>query len=63
MRGSADHGGSTGLGLAIVRAVAEAHGGTVRLQTPASGRGARFVVRLPAATAVQEPAAPAAGAV
>jgi two-component system, OmpR family, sensor kinase len=48
VRGSSDHGGSSGLGLAIVRAVAERHGGTVRLDRPAHG-GARFVVTLPAA--------------
>jgi signal transduction histidine kinase len=35
-------GGGTGLGLAIVRSVAQAHGGSVRLEGPA-----RFVVRLP----------------
>ena len=40
--------GGSGLGLAIVRAVAEAHGGTVALEPPPNGRGARFVVRLPA---------------
>ena len=39
--------GSTGLGLSIVRAVAERHGGTVRVaDTPG---GARFEVRLPGA--------------
>ncbi|NOU28050.1 MAG: HAMP domain-containing histidine kinase [Polyangiaceae bacterium] len=38
----------TGLGLALVRAVAEAHGGTARAETPAAGaRGATFVVELP----------------
>ena len=47
VRGASDRGGSSGLGLAIVRAVAESHGGTVRLE-PAV-RGARFVVRLPSA--------------
>ena len=47
-RGASDRGGSSGLGLAIVRAVAESHQGTVRLEPPLDGRGARFVVRLPA---------------
>jgi signal transduction histidine kinase len=48
-RGAGEQSGSSGLGLAIVRAVAESHGGTVRLVEPLDGRGARFVVRLPAA--------------
>ena len=40
-----------GLGLALVREVVESHGGTISAHgTP--GRGARFVVRLPAAAAV-----------
>ncbi len=39
--------GSTGLGLAIVRAVAERHGGTVRVADEPGG--ARFEVRLPGA--------------
>ena len=47
-RGSSDRGGSSGLGLSIVRAVAESHHGTVGLVPPLDGRGARFVVRLPA---------------
>ncbi len=38
-----------GLGLAIVRAIAEGHGGTVQLSTPASG-GVRFDLHLPGAT-------------
>jgi signal transduction histidine kinase len=38
----------SGLGLAIVRAVAESHKGSVQLEEPLDGRGARFVVRLPA---------------
>jgi two-component system, OmpR family, sensor kinase len=54
VRGAADRGGSSGLGLSIVRAVAETHGGSVGVEEPASGRGARFVVRLPAAA--REPA-------
>ena len=59
VRGGGDRAGSSGLGLAIVRAVAEAHGGSVRLETPEGG-GARFVVRLPVtepARAEREPAA------
>jgi two-component system, OmpR family, sensor kinase len=46
-RGSGDRSGSSGLGLSIVRAVAESHSGSVRLEEPLDGRGARFVVRLP----------------
>jgi two-component system OmpR family sensor kinase len=49
VRGAGDRGGSFGLGLAIVKAVAESHGGSVELQTPDGGSGARFVVTLPAA--------------
>ncbi|MBV9606765.1 MAG: HAMP domain-containing histidine kinase [Solirubrobacterales bacterium] len=37
----------SGLGLAIVRAVAESHGGTVTLEHPAAGNGARFVITIP----------------
>ena len=48
VRGAGDRGGSFGLGLAIVHAVATSHGGSVTVgSTPESG-GARFVVRLPA---------------
>jgi signal transduction histidine kinase len=50
VRGAGDRGGSFGLGLAIVKAVAESHGGTVAFEPPAQGTGARFVVRLPAAS-------------
>jgi two-component system sensor histidine kinase MprB len=38
----------SGLGLAIVRQVAEAHGGSVRVESPEDG-GARFVLTLPGA--------------
>ena len=46
-RGAGDRSGSSGLGLAIVRSVAESHHGTVTLEDPLDGRGARFVVRFP----------------
>jgi signal transduction histidine kinase len=49
VRGSGDRGGSFGLGLAIVQAVAHSHGGTVTLEQ-SERKGARFVVRLPAAS-------------
>jgi signal transduction histidine kinase len=51
VRGAGDQGGGggAGIGLAIVRAVAESHGGTVSLEPPSNGGGARFVVRLPSA--------------
>jgi signal transduction histidine kinase len=47
-RGAGDRSGSSGLGLSIVRAVASSHRGSVTLEPPLDGRGARFVVRLPA---------------
>ncbi len=49
VRGAGDRGGSFGLGLAIVRAVAHSHGGTVTLES-VTPHGARFVVRLPLAS-------------
>ena len=39
--------GGAGLGLAIVRAIAEAHGGTVRAGDPENGTGARIELILP----------------
>jgi two-component system OmpR family sensor kinase len=60
VRGGGDGGRGSGLGLAIVRAVAESHGGSVRLEPlrPGSGRpGTRFVIELPSAQ--QAPGAPA----
>ncbi len=54
VRGAGDRGGSFGLGLAIVRAVAESHGGSVKLEDRVP-HGARFVVDLPATTESAEP--------
>jgi two-component system, OmpR family, sensor kinase len=48
VRGAGDGGRGSGLGLSIVRAVADSYGGSVTLETPDDGIGARFVVRLPA---------------
>ncbi|KAA3651515.1 MAG: sensor histidine kinase [Proteobacteria bacterium] len=44
-------GSGIGLGLAIVREIVVAHRGSVTLETPASGRGLRVLVRLPATAA------------
>jgi signal transduction histidine kinase len=48
VRGAGDRGGSFGLGLAIVQAVASSHGGAVTLEPTGERGGARFLVRLPA---------------
>ncbi|MGB8879650.1 MAG: sensor histidine kinase, partial [Solirubrobacteraceae bacterium] len=47
VRGARTGSRGSGLGLAIVRAVAESHGGTVSLEDPEIGTGARFVVAIP----------------
>jgi signal transduction histidine kinase len=46
--------GGTGLGLAIVRAIADAHGGSVRAEASPEG-GARLVLELPGFTAAPPP--------
>jgi len=46
--GAADKGG-LGLGLAIVRELVNAHHGTIQAASDGTGKGARFIVRLPLA--------------
>ncbi|HET8724038.1 MAG TPA: DUF4118 domain-containing protein [Anaeromyxobacteraceae bacterium] len=55
-RGGRADGGGAGLGLAIARAIAEVHGGTLRVE-PNEGGGACFRLQLPASGA--SPAVPA----
>lgn len=48
--------GGLGLGLSVVKEVVGLHGGTVRAESAGAGRGASFVVRLPALA--ETPSAP-----
>ena len=43
--------GGTGLGLALARTAVENCGGTIRAETPPSGRGALIAIRIPLAKA------------
>jgi PAS domain S-box-containing protein len=48
--------GGLGLGLALVRTLVELHGGRVSAHSEGNGQGSEFVVRLPLARAIAEPA-------
>jgi two-component system sensor histidine kinase BaeS len=54
--------GGSGIGLAIVRAVVTAHGGRVSAASPGPGRGATFVIALPAGASTPARASTPAGA-
>jgi signal transduction histidine kinase/integral membrane sensor domain MASE1 len=48
---SGQHYGGLGMGLYITRQIVEAHGGSIQVESEGPGKGATFVVRLPAAAA------------
>jgi PAS domain S-box-containing protein len=50
--------GGLGLGLSIVRHIVELHDGTVEARSEGAGKGATFVVRLPAKDAASDKVAP-----
>jgi signal transduction histidine kinase/DNA-binding NarL/FixJ family response regulator len=53
--------GGSGVGLTLVRRLVEMHGGTIQAQSEGSGRGAEFVLRLPAVGQTEPPPRDAGG--
>jgi len=54
MNGEAAVGTGCGLGLAVVRELAERHNGSSWVESAPGGRGSRFVIELPDASANEE---------
>jgi two-component system NtrC family sensor kinase len=55
-------GQGTGLGLTVAYAIAQEHGGRIRVGAPTDGTGASFILELPVSLAVTQPAPPPAAA-
>ena len=51
-----------GVGLSLSRRLAELHGGTLEVRSEGAGRGAEFIVRIPAAQSAAAPRSPGAAA-
>ena len=48
--------GGLGIGLTLVRNLVELHGGSIEATSEGRGRGSEFIVRIPAASQVEQPA-------
>ena len=48
--------GGLGIGLTLVRSILELHGGSVEAESPGLGQGSTFIIRLPLAASLADPA-------